>query len=70
MITVSRAVFLKDPAAVLRRAETEGPIVILGVDGKPHSIVSCPRGGWHTSCCTVAEPGSPAPDGCEVCCDG
>jgi hypothetical protein len=42
--TVTRAEFLRDPAAVLRRAEAlQCPIIILGDDGKPSAIVSAPR---------------------------
>jgi hypothetical protein len=41
--SVARAEFLRDPATVLRRAETEGPIVILDSSGKPTAMVSAPR---------------------------
>jgi hypothetical protein len=42
-ISVGRDEFIRDPAAVLRRAETEGPIVIRDSNGKPTAIVSAPR---------------------------
>jgi hypothetical protein len=42
--SVPRSQFVKDPAAVLRMAETSRrPIVITGADGKPSAIVSAPR---------------------------
>ena len=40
--TVTRADFLRDAAGVMRRSETEGPIVVLGDDGKPSCIVHHP----------------------------
>ncbi len=41
--SVAREEFLRDPATVLRRAETEGPIVIRDSGGRPTAIVSAPR---------------------------
>ena len=41
--SVQRDEFLRDPASVLRRAETEGPIVIRDGNGEPTAIVSAPR---------------------------
>jgi DUF3027 family protein len=41
--SVARDEFLCDPATVLRRAQTEGPIVIVDSSGKPTAIVSAPR---------------------------
>lgn len=43
MPTVTREEFLRDAAGVLRRSETEGPVVILGEDGKLGMIVHAPR---------------------------
>jgi hypothetical protein len=43
MKEVARDEFLRDPAAVLRRAETEGPIIILDSSGNPTAMVSAPR---------------------------
>jgi len=39
MVTVTRAELMADAGAVLRRTETEGPIGILGEDGKVGLIV-------------------------------
>jgi hypothetical protein len=42
--TVTRAEFIRDPAGVLRRAETtRRPIVIADAHGRPSAIVSAPR---------------------------
>ena len=41
--SVARDEFLRDAATVLRRAETQGPIVIRDSSGKPTAIVSAPR---------------------------
>jgi hypothetical protein len=41
--SVTRDEFLRDSATILRRAETEGPIVIIDNSGKPTAIVSAPR---------------------------
>jgi hypothetical protein len=42
--SVPRADFVRDPAAVLRRAETtRRPIVITDDRGRPSAIVSAPR---------------------------
>lgn len=41
--SVAREEFLRDPATVLRRAETEGPIVIRDSNGNATAIVSAPR---------------------------
>ncbi len=41
--SVAREEFLRDPATVLRRAETEGPIVIRDSRGNPTAIVAAPR---------------------------
>jgi len=43
MVTVTRAEFMADAGAVMRRSETEGPIGIEGEDGKVGAIVHCPR---------------------------
>jgi len=43
MRSVAREEFLRDPANVLRRAEIEGPIVIMDSSGNPTAIVSAPR---------------------------
>ncbi len=34
---------VRDPAAVMRRAQETGCITILGRDGKPRGILSCPK---------------------------
>jgi hypothetical protein len=41
--SVARDEFLRDPATVLRRAETEGPIIIRDSSGNPTAMVSAPR---------------------------
>jgi hypothetical protein len=46
--SVQRDEFLRDPATVLRRAETEGPIVIRDRNGEPTAIVSAPRDEPHS----------------------
>ena len=41
--SVARDEFLRAPASVLRRAETEGPIIIRDSSGNPTAMVSDPR---------------------------
>jgi hypothetical protein len=41
--TVTREELRRDTRAVIERAEREGPIAVLGEDGKVRMIIHCPR---------------------------
>jgi hypothetical protein len=41
--TVTRAELLGDAGAVLRRAEREGPVVVMDERGTPRMEIHCPR---------------------------
>ena len=42
-MTLKHEVFVKDPAAALKRAEQGGSVVIKHKDGSVHSVISVPR---------------------------
>ncbi len=47
--SVTRSEFLSDAEGVMRRAETEGPIVVTDDEGSPRMAIHCPREKLPTS---------------------